>query len=188
MIRKDWSAIATIMDDVAITTIQLTDTIDLLTLGYEGVSIYVQPAFIVGALTDELVVEVHSSPDGVNDWSGLPLHEFQISGDDAFREAVDATEALKLHDADGAFTPDVVGKLVKNLTDDTFATITAFVDSGELTLDTDIFTDTEEYSIIDTKPLKIIDYPFVRLAVKRSASTDTIDTTIKVRRWRWTQS
>ena len=53
--------------------------------------------------------------------------------------AADATEALKLHDADGGFVAGMVGATITNTDDDTEAEITAFVDSGELTLDTDIF-------------------------------------------------
>lgn len=59
----------------------------------------------------------------------------------------DATEALKLHDADGGFAAGDVGKIVYNTTDDTYAEITAFVDSGELTLDSDIMVNGENYII-----------------------------------------
>lgn len=59
----------------------------------------------------------------------------------------DATEASKLHDADGGFEATDVGKKVYNTIDKTYATVTAFVDSGELTLDTDIMADGEEYEL-----------------------------------------
>lgn len=59
----------------------------------------------------------------------------------------DATETLKLHDADGGFTSADVGKIVYNTTDDTYAKITAFVDSGELTIDTNIMASGEGYVI-----------------------------------------
>lgn len=61
----------------------------------------------------------------------------------------DATEADKLHDADGDFINKGVeiGSLVENITDSTSASVTAVVDSGELTLDDDIFVDGEDYRI-----------------------------------------
>lgn len=59
----------------------------------------------------------------------------------------DATEANKLHDADGGFAATDVGKTVHNTTDDTYAEVTAFVDSGELTLDADIFISGENYDL-----------------------------------------
>lgn len=59
----------------------------------------------------------------------------------------DQTEAFKLHDADGSFTADYVGAVVLNTTDTTQTTVTAFVDSGELTLADDIFESGENYSI-----------------------------------------
>ncbi|KKN81725.1 hypothetical protein LCGC14_0316370 [marine sediment metagenome] len=59
----------------------------------------------------------------------------------------DATEANKLHDADGGFAATDVGKTVHNTTDDTYAEVTAFVDSGELTLSADIFISGENYDL-----------------------------------------
>jgi hypothetical protein len=59
----------------------------------------------------------------------------------------DATEANKLHDADGGFASTDVGKRIKNTTDTTYANVTAFVDSGELTLDADIFESGETYDL-----------------------------------------
>ena len=59
----------------------------------------------------------------------------------------DATEANKLHDADGGFATTDVGKTVHNTTDDTYAEVTAFVDSGELTLSADIFISGENYDL-----------------------------------------
>ncbi|KKN71805.1 hypothetical protein LCGC14_0416590 [marine sediment metagenome] len=59
----------------------------------------------------------------------------------------DATEANKLHDADGGFASTDVGKQVHNTTDDTYANVTAFVNSGELTLDGDIFVSGENYDL-----------------------------------------
>ncbi len=59
--------------------------------------------------------------------------------------AADATEANKLHDADGGFTARDVGKWLHNTTDDTWTTVSGFVDSGELDLTDDIMADTEDY-------------------------------------------
>lgn len=59
----------------------------------------------------------------------------------------DATEALKLHDADGGFEAGDVGATIWNTTDNTYALVTAFVDAGELTLDTDIMVNGEGYKL-----------------------------------------
>jgi len=59
----------------------------------------------------------------------------------------DDTEAYKLHDADGGFVATDVGKIVHNTTDDTYAFVTAYVDAGELTLDSDIFVSGENYDL-----------------------------------------
>ena len=59
----------------------------------------------------------------------------------------DATEANTLHDTDGGFASTDVGKTVHNTTDDTYADVTAFVDSGQLTLDGDIFISGENYDL-----------------------------------------
>jgi len=57
----------------------------------------------------------------------------------------DATEAYKLHDADGGFAASDVGATVWNTTDGTYTTVLAYVDSGELTLLDNIMADTETY-------------------------------------------
>ena len=61
--------------------------------------------------------------------------------------AADATEANKLHDADGGFEAADVGSTIHNTTDNTFTTVTAFVDSGELTLTGDIMVNGENYTL-----------------------------------------
>ena len=61
------------------------------------------------------------------------------------RGAADATEANKLHDADGDFAATDIGKWIHNTTDDTWTTVSGFVDSGELDLTDDIMADTEDY-------------------------------------------
>ena len=62
--------------------------------------------------------------------------------------AADSDEANKLHNADGAFTAAMVGNTVWNTTDDTYTTVSAYVDSGELTLTEDIMVDGDETYII----------------------------------------
>lgn len=57
----------------------------------------------------------------------------------------DATEANKLHDADGGFAASDVGAAIWNTTDNTYTTVSAFVDSGELTLADDIMVNGENY-------------------------------------------
>lgn len=59
----------------------------------------------------------------------------------------DATEANKLHDEDGGFSAGDVGKTVWNKTDNTYTTVSGFVDSGELDLTDDIIADTETYDL-----------------------------------------
>jgi hypothetical protein len=59
----------------------------------------------------------------------------------------DATEASKLHDADGGFEASDVGKTIYNSTDVTYTTVSAFVDSGELTLTDDIMASGEAYTV-----------------------------------------
>ncbi len=63
----------------------------------------------------------------------------------------DATEANKLHDADGGFAASDVGAQVWNTTDNTYALVTAFVDSGELTLDANIMVNGEGYKLYHCK-------------------------------------
>ena len=65
--------------------------------------------------------------------------------------AADATEAFKLHDADGGFEAADVGGYIWNTTDNTYATITAFVDAGELTLNTDIMVNGENYKLYHSR-------------------------------------
>jgi len=65
--------------------------------------------------------------------------------------AADATEANKLHDADGGFAAGDVGKRVWNKTDNTYTTVSGFVDSGELDLTDDIMVDTETYELYASK-------------------------------------
>ncbi len=72
------------------------------------------------------------SYEGLNRHTSLPFNTSR-SG------TADFNEANKLHDAGGDFSVNDVGKSVHNTTDDTYGTITAFVDSTELTLAGDTF-------------------------------------------------
>ena len=61
----------------------------------------------------------------------------------------DADEVNKLHDADGDFTTGDVGKSVWNVDDSSYVNVTAYVDSGELTLAVDGFPDGNEAYLMD---------------------------------------
>ncbi|KKK55149.1 hypothetical protein LCGC14_3077490, partial [marine sediment metagenome] len=80
--------------------------------------------------------------EGLNRHTSLPF-------DTSRSGTADFNEVNKLHDADGDFSANDVGKSVHNTTDDTYGTITAFVDSGELTLAGDTFPDGDENYTID---------------------------------------
>jgi len=63
----------------------------------------------------------------------------------------DGTIANHLQDdTNHQFTTDDVGRKVWNKTDNTYAKITAFNDSGDVTLDADIFVSGEDYEIYDS--------------------------------------
>ena len=96
----------------------------------------------------------------------------------------DATETDKLHDADGGFASTDVGALVYNTTDNTYATITSFQDSGEVTLEAlgndgaDIMANNDYYVIshsVFTAPVtgKYMVTANVRLSAIDTASTYT---------------
>lgn len=61
--------------------------------------------------------------------------------------AADATEANKLHDADGGFASTDVGAWLHNTTDDTYTQVTGYVDSGELDLAANIMANGEGYDL-----------------------------------------
>jgi hypothetical protein len=104
-----------------------------------------QPAFLAIAATDMLNIPLNNTVP-----HKLDQEIFDQGGD--FHSTVktstaDATEANKLHDADGGFASGDVGSYVWNSTDSTWTTVTAFVDSGELTLNDDIMASGETYFI-----------------------------------------
>jgi len=85
-------------------------------------------------------------------WIRVPLNAESYDNQNEFDTTsklgtADATEANKLHDADGGFAAGDVGKWVYNSTDYTYTTVVAFVDDGELTLAADIMADTEGYEL-----------------------------------------
>jgi len=97
--------------------------------------------------------------------------DFNVTGASG---AADATEANKLHDADGGFTAALVGACVHNTTDDTYAIVSAYVDSGELTLSANIMANGENYVIYPacfTAPEN--GYYSVRLGVAIGPSADS---------------
>jgi len=62
-----------------------------------------------------------------------------------------STVADHLVDSGGSFTSDMVGKRVKNTTDDTYTYVTAYNSATDLTVRDDIFVDTEGYEIKHAK-------------------------------------
>ena len=80
--------------------------------------------------------------EGLNRHTSLPF-------DTSRSGTADLDETNKLHDQDADFSVNDVGKHVHNTTDDTYGTITAFVNSGELTLAGDTFPDGNEAYNID---------------------------------------
>lgn len=179
--KKNWADAIPIMSDAQVSGGSRSSPIDMVTDGYDGVVIDIAAAFPVTP-TDDLEVSIRGSLDGEDYGEILP---FIIGRNNSTSGVADATEANKLHDADGGFTSDMVGRQVKNLTDDAFTFVTAFVDSGELTLNDDIFESGESYCVMAQKPVSLIpNTPFLDVFVKRSGSTDIIDVTITQRRFR----
>ena len=80
---------------------------------------------------------------------GLKIYFTRDIKEFAYKEGTaDGTVANHLQDDTSAqFSADDVGRTVDNTTDSTTATITAFTDTGDITIDSDIFVDTEEYKI-----------------------------------------
>jgi len=80
---------------------------------------------------------------------GLKVYFTRDIKEFAYKEGTaDATLADHLVDDTSAqFTADDVGRTAKNVTDSTEATITAYTDAGDVTVDSDIFVDTDSYKI-----------------------------------------
>jgi len=124
-------------------------------------------------------------------WVRVPLQSEDFDSGNDFNSTgvtgtADATEANKLHDADAGFTAALVGACVHNTTDDTYAIVTAYVDSGELTISADIMADTETYVVYPsffTAPEN--GYYSVRFAVALGPGADAgTDLHVVLRRYR----
>jgi len=118
-----------------------------------GSSVGYLQVFACGA-DDDLIVLIEDSTDNFNADTHTLITFTTANALGAERKAItaksgeaDATEANKLHDADGGFAATDVGKTVWNTTDDTYTTVSAFVDSGELTLTDDIMASGEAYTV-----------------------------------------
>lgn len=129
----------------------LSDT-NLDMAGKKAVSVTLQAEWLAATPGGRVELDVmSSSPNSlkVADISKLDTGAFLGNIDLSFPTLVtanaDATGANKLHDANGGFVNTMVGQVVKNSTDGTTTTVTAFVDSGELTLNDDIFVSGETY-------------------------------------------
>ena len=96
-----------------------------------------------------LVLYPKPKATSVTDSAGLKLY-FSRDIDEFICKTGSATDTLANHLIDNTlkqFTADDLGRVVKNVTDGTFATITLVNDSTNLSLDDNIFESGEEYSI-----------------------------------------
>jgi len=130
------------------------------------------------------LIEIQSGfqkEDGtVVDWDTIPYSQFEVPFY-ALTGTADATEALRLHDANGGFIVGLIGRRVTNSTNGTSAIVTAFVDSGELVLDTDIFESGNTW-IFDTSyksHLLIATPKIIRVKVTNQDSGSAITTWIQ---------
>jgi hypothetical protein len=82
-----------------------------------------------------------------------PLNNVSVVSDFSplVSSTTDGTTANKLVDSGASFTTDgiLIGAIVKNTTDTTYATITAIDDDNTLSLSADIFISGEDYSILN---------------------------------------
>ena len=84
----------------------------------------------------------------------LDAESFDIAGEFKSRKVTgtaDATEASKLHDADGGFESGDVRAGIWNTTDNTYTIVTGFTDSGELSLADDIMVSGETYVLYNAR-------------------------------------
>ena len=118
------------------------DSIGILTLAKQS-TVYVSADATAQYIPDSLEVRLQFNTE-VADVQN-EFNSRSITG------TADATGANKLHDADGGFEAGDVGAIVWNTTDNTYTTVSAFVDAGELTLAADIMVDTETYELFHCK-------------------------------------
>ena len=117
---------------------------------------------------------------GSGTWTDICFNAEDVDTQNEFDSSVisgtaDATEANKLHDDDGGFSAGDVGKTVWNKTDNTYTTVSGFVDSGELDLTDDIMVDTETYDLFLTQyTAKEAGYYFVNLITRLQTINDQV--------------
>jgi len=114
-----------------------------------GVTVFIRAEYLAGTPDGNVVVDVMSSPDLDIEHldSGSFLGTITISNPTITTSTADDTETDKLHDADGGFTNTMTGLIAQNTTTPADAAIIAFVDSGELTLSSDIIDSGDTYVI-----------------------------------------
>jgi uncharacterized phage protein gp47/JayE len=134
----------------------------------------------------------------------LPPKSFQVfvlenGNPGAVSGTTDGATANKLIDSTATFTSDMVGRRVRNKTDDTFALVDGFDSSTQLSLDTDIFISGEDYviteddsrdqevaqAIFDSKPAGIQPYGDIQRTVTDSDDFDheiriSVPTTVEI--------
>jgi len=150
---SDMAVAGYLLRDKAIATSDnFTTRVDDAVPSINGCEAYLH-VFACGA-DDNFVAEVHTSNDNFVAEDNTLITFTVANGITSERKVItsksgtaDDTEANKLHDADGGFTAADVGKVVWNSTDDTYTTVSGFVDSGELDLTDDIMADTDEYTL-----------------------------------------
>ena len=105
------------------------------------------------AYTADVTIPAGTECQSVTDKSVDETIYFETNSDMVLPSGTaDAYEENQLHDADGEFTEDVVGWTVKNLVTEESAEVTSFVDSGQLSFDTDLFPNGDEgYGFISGK-------------------------------------
>lgn len=129
---------------------------DQVTMDVAGVEAFLLSSVGIQTLTKQsgargyLNTAVQTIPTTVSVRVKLNAEDFDIQNELNSTEksgAADATEAFELHDADGGFAASDVGAWVWNTTDNTYAIVTDFTDSGQITLDTDIMVNGESYDL-----------------------------------------
>jgi uncharacterized phage protein gp47/JayE len=149
-------------------------------------------------------VRVYENITNTVDVRGIPGKAFQVfvlenGNPGAVVGTTDGVAANKLIDSTATFTSSMVGRRVRNKTDDTFALVDGFDSSTQLSIDTDIFISGEDYviteddsrdqevaqAIFDSKPAGIRAYGDIQRTVTDSDDFDheirlSIPTTIDI--------
>lgn len=133
---------------------------DAVTMDVAGVEAFnLQSAGILTLAKQSSIVVYLSSADQYIPTNSVTKMRFDAETEDIQSEfdnseiagTADATEANKLHDADGGFSASNVGDTVYNTADNTYTTVSGYVDSGELDLTDDIMVNGETYIIFRSK-------------------------------------